>query len=100
MSLTPPRGSSGDNPMVRGQGASVAAQPLYIRAGKVCEFELGPLWAPSFTALTLPPPFCCSIRCLCLCAAFCLCVCVRRPLRLPRCVSTGPVAVRLAEMAN
>ena len=99
MSLTPLRESPGDNPTVRGQGASVAAQPLYIRAGKVCEYELGPLRAFSFTALTLPPPLCCSIRCLCLCAALCLCVCARRPLRLPRCVSTGPVAVRLAEMA-
>ena len=29
----------------------------------------------------------------------CLCVWVRRSLRPPRCVSAGPVVVRLAEMA-
>jgi hypothetical protein len=33
-------------------------------------------------------------------AYMCVCVCVRRTLRPSRCVSTGPVAVRLAEMAN
>jgi hypothetical protein len=32
-------------------------------------------------------------------ACECLCVCARRTLRPPRCVSAGPVAVRLAEMA-
>ena len=86
------------SPTGRGPGANAAAFPLYIRAGKVrVEREMGPLlasWGVSFTTLTLPPPlFCvCSIWCLCLCAA-CLCLCdsVRRTLRPPRCVSTGPV---------
>ena len=98
--LAPTQGSLCDKIMVRAPGASAAAQRQYIRAGKVREREFRPLRAASFTTLTLPPPSDRSIRCLCLFAALCFCVCARRTLRLPRCVSTGPVAVRLAEMAN
>ena len=92
-----PQGGPGDSPTVRDRGVSEAAHPQYSRAGKVREREQGP---SLFTTLTLPPlPFCPSDPVSLFVCGACESVCVCAALRLPRCVSTGPVAVRLAVMA-
>ena len=86
----------------RGLGASVADSPLYVRAGKVRDRERFPPRDLSFTTLTPPPLLRVFVRSVFVCgcgALFVVCVWVRRALRPPRCVSTGPVVVRLAEMA-
>ena len=107
--VAPCTGGRSTAPVPRGGArAQTRRRSLYtfarakVRVEPSVEREMGPLlasWAVSFTTLTLPPPlFCvCSIWCLCLCAA-CLCLCdsVRRTLRPPRCVSTGPVVVPCA----
>jgi len=79
----------------KGPGASVAEYPLYVRAGKGRERERDSLWVRSVTPLTPPPPlvFCRFGVRVVGCGAS---VCVRRTSRPPRCVSTGPVVVRLA----
>jgi len=86
----------------KGPGASVAEYPLYVRAGKARERERDPLKGPLRHPLDTPaPPRFWSIRCSCgwVWRVLAVRVCVRRTLRPPRCVSTGPVVVRLAGMA-
>ena len=76
---------SGGMRMEKGRGAAAVGQPLYrplyIRAGRLRTRLL------AATYLRTPAPQAC---------VWSWCVC----LRPPRCVSTGPVVVRLAEMAN
>ena len=73
---------SGGMRMEKGRGAAAAGQPLYIRAGRLSD--------PPFRLLAatclgeLPHPQACVL-------SWCVC------LRPPRCVSTGPVVVLLAE---
>jgi hypothetical protein len=101
---TPPvaqRGGPSVSGTVRGRGESAAAHLLYIRAGKVRERELAP-WGllPHHLDTPAPLPFLVDPMFVFVCGACgCFCVRVRRTLRPPRWVSTGPVAVRLAEMA-
>ena len=82
----------------KGPGASVAEYPLYVRAGKGRERERDPLKGPLRHPLDTPAPLVFGrfgVRVVG-CGAS---VCVRRTSRPPRCVSTGPVVVRLAGMA-
>ena len=75
--------------MGRGRGANAAGRLLYVRAGRGSE------WASTACCRSLPfsPPGTPAPLCLSLCVFLCC-------LRPPRCVSTGPVVVRLAGMAN
>ena len=73
----------------RVRGANAAGCRLYVRAGRGCELaSTACCRSPLFTPPGTPAPLCLSL-CVFLCC-----------LRLPRCVSTGPVVVRLAGMAN
>ena len=104
-SLTRPvawRVGPSDSRTARDRGGSAAAHLQYIRAGKVRERELALLGllphhldtpAP---LLLLVDPVSVFVRGTRVCVHVCVC----RALRPPRWVSTGPVAVRLAEMAN
>ena len=76
-------------PMGRDRGANAAGRHLYVRAGRGCEL-VGTACCRSlpFTPPGTPAPLCLSL---------CVFLCCLRP---PRCVSTGPVVVRLAGMAN
>ena len=73
----------------RDRGANAAGCHLYVRAGRGCEgASTACCRSLLFTPPGTPAPLCLS-PCVFLCR-----------LRLPRCVSTGPVVVRLAGMAN
>ena len=77
------QGGLGDSLTVRDRGVSEVAHLQYSRAGKVREREQGPpLWALSFTTLTLPPLpsglpdpvsviVCGACESVCVCAAPC-----------------------------
>ena len=73
----------------RDRGANAAGCQLYVRAGRGCD------WASTACcrSLLFTPPGTPAPMCLSLCVFLCR-------LRPPRCVSTGPVVVRLAGMAN
>jgi hypothetical protein len=78
----------GGSPTARVRGVSEAALPLYSRAGRGCE------WASTACCRSLPLHTSWHPRPLC--SSVCVFLCCLRP---PRCVSTGPVVVRLAGMA-
>ena len=73
----------------RDRGAIAAGRHLYVRAGRGCEGAS----TACCRSLLFTPPGTPAPLCLSLCVFLCR-------LRPPRCVSTGPVVVRLAGMAN